>query len=157
MSTIHNPLAVNKLPTGLFGINKELAAKVRDEGYQVQDVRLEARPRELVGSVILRFRRREDLVVRPILAAEAGDFAAARGQCHDNVHRWCFAHLGHTPARGWLISGDGVLDKHSLVNIGDNNLVEITPMPDAAHRTFLRHDGTEDEFIRLPDQIVSAR
>ena len=30
-------------------------------------------------------------------------------------------------------------------------------MPDDARRTFLPHDGTEDEFIKLPNQIVSVR
>jgi hypothetical protein len=58
--------------------------------------------------------------------------------------------------RGWLISGDSVLDKHSLIKIGDE-LVEITPTPDNARLTFLPHDGTEDEFIRLSNQIILAR
>lgn len=157
LSTIHNPLAIIKLPTGLFGTYKEFVAKEHDDGYQIRDVRLEARLDELIESVTLRFRRREDRVVRTITAAEAGDFVGEVGKCHDNVNRWCFAHYDHTAARGWLISGDCILDKHSLVNTGDSELVEITPMSDEEHRTFLPHDGTEDEFIRLPNQIVSAR
>jgi hypothetical protein len=157
LSTIHNPLAINKLPAGLFGVHKEFVAKEEDDGYQVRDVRLEARLHELIKSVTLRFRRMEDRVVRTITTAEAGDFVGELGKCHDNVNRWCFAHYEHTPARGWLISGDCVLDKHSLVNIDDSELVEITPMPDETHRTFLPHDGTEDEFFKLPNQIVSAR
>ena len=157
LSTIHNPVAVNKLPVGLFGVYKEFVAKEHDDGYQIRDVRLEARLRELVESVTLRFGRGEDRVVRTITAAEAGDFVGEVGKCHDNVNRWCFAHYDHIPARGWLISGDCVLDKHSLVNLGAGELVEITPMPDDARRTFLPHDGTEDEFIKLPNQIVSVR
>jgi hypothetical protein len=157
LSTIHNPLAANELPVGLFGVYKEFVVNEHDDGYQIRDVRLEARLHELVESVTLRYGRREDRVVRTITAAEAGDFVGERGKCHDNVNRWCFAHYDHIPARGWLISGDCVLDKHSLVNLGDGELVEITPMPDDACRTFLPHDGTEDEFIRLPNQIVSMR
>jgi hypothetical protein len=157
LSTIHNPLASNKLPIGLFGANKEFVAKEDADGYQICDVRLEARLHELVESVTLRFRRREDRVVRTISADEAGDFVSELGNSYDNVNRWCFAHLDHTHACGWLTSGDGVLHKHFLVIIGDNELVEITPMPGDAHRTFLPHDGTEDEFIRLPNQIVTAR
>lgn len=157
LSTIHNPLAANRLPTGLFGSYKEFVAKEHGDGYQIHDVRLEARQRELLESVALRFRRGEDRAVRGITPAETGDFVGERGKCHDNVNRWCFAHYDHNPARGWLISGDCVLDKHSLVNVGDGELVEITPMPDEARRTFLQHDGTEDEFIRLPDQIVLSR
>ena len=65
-------------------------------------------------------------------------------------------HYTHVRARGWLISGDVVLDKHSVVHIG-GELIEVTPMPDDAHRTFLPHDGTEDEFIRMPNQIILTR
>jgi hypothetical protein len=157
LSTIHNPLAIIKLPTGLFGAYKEFVAEEHHDGYQICDVRLEARLLELIESVTLRFRRREDRVVRTITAAEAGDFVGEVGKCHDNVNRWCFAHYDHTVARGWLISGNCILNKHSLVNTGDSELVEITPVSDQAHRTFLPHDGTEDEFIMLPNQIVSAR
>ena len=85
LSTIHNPLAVNKLPVGLFGVYKEFVAKEHDDGYRIRDVRLEARLRELVESVTLRFGRREDRVVRTITAAEAGDFVGELGKCHDNV------------------------------------------------------------------------
>lgn len=141
LSTIHNPLSVNKLPVGLFGVYKEFVAKEHDDGYQIRDVRLEARLRELVESVTLRFGRREDRVVRTVTAAEAGDFVGELGKCHDNVNHWCFAHYDHTPTRGWLVSGDCVLDKHSLVNIGDGELVEITPMPDEARRTSFRTTG----------------
>lgn len=157
LSTMHNPLATNPLPIALFGTHKEFVAQEHNDGYQIRDVRLEARLRELVESVTTRFRRREDRVVRPIAAAEAGSFVGERGKCHDNVNRWCFAHYEHGPARGWLISGDCVLDKHSLVKFDNGELVDITPMPDAARRTFLVHDGTEDEFIRLPNQIVLSR
>ena len=69
LSTIHNPLAVNKLPVGLFGAYKEFVAKEHDDGYQIRDVRLEARLRELVESVTFRFGRRKDRVVRTITAA----------------------------------------------------------------------------------------
>ena len=93
LSTIHNPLAVNKLPVGLFGVYKEFVAKEHDDGYQIRDVRLEARLRELVESVTLRFGRREDRVVRTITAAEAGDFVGERGKCHDNVKSLVFRAL----------------------------------------------------------------
>jgi hypothetical protein len=132
-------------------------AKQRNDGYQICDVRLEARLRELVESVTFRFERREDRVVRMITADEAVGFAGERGKCHDNVNRWCLTHHNHIPARGWLISGDCVLDKHSVVKFGSGELLDITPMPDEARRTFLPHDGTEDEFFRLPNQINWTR
>ncbi len=156
LSTIHNPLASIPLPLGLFGPYKEFVAQEQGDGFEIHDVRLEARLRELVESVTARFGRREDGFVRAVTAAEAGDFVGERSKCHENVNRWVFAHYEHNPVRGWLISGDCVLDKHSIVKIGDE-FVEITPTPDGARRTFLPHDGTEDEFIRMPNQIILAR
>jgi hypothetical protein len=157
LSTIHNPLAVNKLPAGLFGASKEFVLKERDDEYQIHDARLAARLTELVESVTLRFGRWEDHVVRALTAGEAGDFVGEQAKCNENVDRWCFKHTDHLPARGWLISGGCILGKHSLVNFGDGELVEITPMPNEAHRTFLPHDGTEDEFTMLPNHIPAAR
>jgi type I restriction enzyme S subunit len=156
LSTVHNPLATNSLTIGLFGPYKEFVAQQQGDGFQIHDVRLEARVQQLIESLTARFHRREDVVVRAITTAEAGDFAGVRSKCHENVNRWCFAHYEHSPVRGWLISGDSVLDKHSLIKIGDE-LVEITPTPDNARLTFLPHDGTEDEFIRLSNQIILAR
>jgi type I restriction enzyme S subunit len=157
LATIHNPVAINKLPIGLFGAYREFVASESDEVYHIRDVRLEARRHDLIESVKFRFRKREDQGVRMITAAEAGDFVGFPGRCHGNVNSWCFAHNDHVPVRGWLISGNCVLDKHSLVDIGGGELVEVTPMPDEAHRTFLAHDGTEDEFVMLPNQMVFYR
>ena len=41
LSTIHNPLAANKLPTGLFGAYKEFVAREHGDGYQIRDLRPE--------------------------------------------------------------------------------------------------------------------
>lgn len=155
LSTIHNPLATNPLPLGLFSPDKEFVAQRQGTGYQIRDVRREARLQQLVESLTARLHRREDVVVRVLTAAEAGDFVGIRSKCHENVNRWCSMHHEHSPVRGWLISGDHILDKHSLIKIGEE-LVEITPMPDDARPTFLLHDGTEDEFNRLPHQLIIA-
>jgi hypothetical protein len=159
LSTVHNPLATNQLPTGLFGVRKEFVAQAEGDGYQLRDVRLEARLRELIDDLILRFRCREDRVVRPATVLKARSFVGERGKCHENVRRWCFMpeHFAHMPARGSLISGEGVLDKHSVVNIGAGEPIEITPMPNDVRRTFLSHGGTEDEFWTLPNQLVIPR
>ena len=41
LSTIHNPLAVNKLPVGLFGVYKEFVAERQDDAYRIRDLRRE--------------------------------------------------------------------------------------------------------------------
>ena len=38
LSIIHNPLAKNRLPTGLLGGTKEFVASERDDGYLVSDI-----------------------------------------------------------------------------------------------------------------------
>jgi len=160
LATIHNPLALNPLPTGLLGAQKEFVALAHGDDYQLRDVRLEARLQELTESLTRRFLAREDRIVRPVTAAEAGDFVGERNKCKENVNNWCFIreHFQHVPVRGWLISGDCVLDKHSVVDIGGGELVDVTPMPeDGARLTFLPHDGNEDEFAAMPNQLILAR
>ncbi len=159
LATIHNPLASVQLSNGLLGADKEFVAKAQGDEYQLRDIRFEARIRERVDSLRRRFREREDQLVRLFLGAESAGYVGHQNKCHENVRRWCFIreHFRHTPVRGWLISGGCVLDKHSVVDIGDGDLVDVTPMPDDARRTFLVHDGTEDEFCAMPNQIILLR
>jgi type I restriction enzyme S subunit len=159
LSIVHNPLADVPLPTGLFGAHKELIARPAGNDFQIRDVRFEARLEERLDSLKRRFWAREDIIVRPLTSAEVSGFAAEPHKCHENANRWCFmaGHFSHLKVRGWLITGDGVLDKHSVVDIGAGELVDVTPMPDRLRRTFLRHDGNEDEFAALPNQIILVR
>jgi hypothetical protein len=160
LATIHNPLALNRLPTGLLGACKEFVADADGDGYRVRDIRFEAREQELTDSLTRRFRAREDRVLRPVTAAQAGDFVGERNKCKENVNNWCFVrdHFRHLPVHGWLISGDCVLDKHSVVDIGGGELIDVTPMPeDGGRLTFLPHDGNEDEFAAMPNQLILAR
>jgi len=159
LNSIHNPLATNPLPPGLLQPHKEFVAQPEGNGYRLREIRLEARIRELTDSVRRRFHGREDRGVRQLTPVEAGDFVGERNKCQENVNRWCFMreHFRHLRVTGWLISGDCVLDKHFVVDVGDGQLVDVTPMPDDAKRTFLRHDGTEDEFLAMPGQLILAR
>jgi type I restriction enzyme S subunit len=159
LAIIHNPLASAPLPRGLFGAQKEFIAQADGDVFQLHDIRFEARLQKLRDSLERRFHAHEDHAVRLLTEAEAGDFVGERGKCHKNVNRWCFSrdHFQHLQVRGWLISGNCVLDKHSVVDMGDGELVDVTPMPDSNRRTFLRHDGTEDEFRAMPNQIILSR
>lgn len=85
--------------------------------------------------------------------ADLGSFRVERSNCHDNVDRWCAAHTGHKSKRGWLVTSDFILDKHSVVDRGAEGLFDITPLDGRQYTTFLIHDGTEEEFAALPNQV----
>jgi|SRR5579871_4530481 len=160
ITAIHNPLALTRLPRGLLGPRKEFVARpAPDATFDLSDLVLVARIKSLEESVLRRFHAREDRAVRKLTATEAGDFRGEYNQCFKNVCNWVFVrdHYTHLKVPGWLITSDGVLDKHWVVDIGEGELVDVTPFRDTASRTFLRHDGTEDEFFLMKTQFVESR
>lgn len=80
-------------------------------------------------------------------------FQAEPSKCHENVDRWCQQHPGDKPARGWLVTGEYMFDKHSVVDLGgQNRLLDIT-LQNGAPSNFLIHNGSEEEFFKLPNQV----
>jgi hypothetical protein len=70
--------------------------------------------------------------------------------CHSNVETWIRHSPAHKRVRGLLLQGPffnfwRVL-AHSLVQVEDGSLVEITPQEGNQLHPFVRHLGTEDEF-----------
>jgi hypothetical protein len=55
---------------------------------------------------------------------------------------------------GWIISGSGVFDRHSVVDMGQGGLLDITPLPDREKTLFLPHNGNHREFDSLPNQVI---
>jgi hypothetical protein len=107
-------------------------------------------------AAILRERLKRGEVER-VLHATAKDlngFQAEASKCHENVNRWCAQNPGHQPVRGWIITST-LFDKHSVVDRGAEGLLDITPLRDRSHTDFLRHVGTEEEFARLPHQVIA--
>ena len=49
-----------------------------------------------------------------------------------------------------------LFDKHSVVDRGESALVDIMPLDGPSYSYFLAHDGTEDEFEKLPNQVVAV-
>lgn len=85
---------------------------------------------------------------------ELDDFLAEPNACHSNVDRWCQLHPGHRRMRGWLITGTGLLDKHSVVDRGSEGLVDITPISGRSERKFLVDDTDPANFDLLQNQII---
>jgi hypothetical protein len=96
----------------------------------------------------------ECLKVPHATASDLREFISARSKCHDNVNRWCHENPGHRPLRGWLVTST-LFDKHSVVDRGASTLLDITPLDDRSYSYFLPHDGTQDEFEKLPNQVIA--
>src|SRR5438309_12111078 len=95
----------------------------------------------------------EYLKVPHATASDLREFSSARSKCHDNVNRWCHENPGHKPLRGWLVTST-LFDKHSVVDRGESAL--DMPLDGPSYSYFLAHDGTEDEFEKLPNQVVAV-
>jgi hypothetical protein len=54
-----------------------------------------------------------------------------------------------------LACHEHLFDKHSVVDRGAGALLDITPLDDRSYSYFLPHDGNQDEFERLPNQVVA--
>ena len=104
-------------------------------------------------SLLYRVRRGETRCVPHATAADLAGFEVEPNLCHQNVDRWCELHPGDKPVRGWIISGEYVFDRHSVVDRSRSGLLDITPMRDRDHTQFLRHEESEGEFHGLPNQI----
>ena len=75
-------------------------------------------------------------------------------QCHDDVQKWVSATPGHKHVRGYLICdyldlGFWVVRSRSLVEFEDGTLVDITPRPIPWQYPFVRHLGSEEEFVQM--------
>jgi hypothetical protein len=76
--------------------------------------------------------------------------------CHFNVETWIKANPRHRRVRGFLLQGPLLnfwrVMAHSLIEVEDGSLIEITPQPDNQLHPFVRHIGTEGEFEEFADR-----
>jgi hypothetical protein len=108
----------------------------------------------LAAILLGRLKRGEAERVLHATAKYLNGFEAEASKCHENVNRWCAENPGHRPVRGWIITST-LFDKHSVVDRGAEGLLDITPLRDRSCTDFLRHVGTEEEFDRLPHQVIA--
>jgi hypothetical protein len=108
----------------------------------------------LADQLLQRIRCGAALTVPHATPLDLGAFVPQRSKCHENVRRWCAENPGHKPVSGWLVTST-VFDKHSVIDRGRAGLLDITPLPDRGVSMFLVHSGTQEEFDRLPNQVVA--
>jgi hypothetical protein len=109
----------------------------------------------VLGDQLLRRVKRGETIKVPVAKEE--DLAGLRpefSKCHENVARWCAQHQGHKPVRGWLITSSATIVKHSVVDIGGGDLLDVTPLYDGFPREFLRHVGSEELFASYPAEVI---
>ena len=76
--------------------------------------------------------------------------------CHSNVETWVRHSPAHKRVKGFLLQGPlfgfwRVL-AHSLVQIEDGSLIDITPQEGNQLHPFVRHLGTDDKFEEFADR-----
>jgi hypothetical protein len=75
--------------------------------------------------------------------------------CHDNVAAWVFRSPQHKHIRGFVvfdlrpILGVWQVQAHSVVELEDGSLIDITPSGVSQPPPFVRHIGTEEEFAEM--------
>jgi hypothetical protein len=78
-----------------------------------------------------------------------GGWQPKRNDCHANVKAFVEGNPEYRPVRGWVVN-TWLLDAHSVVCDEEGTLWDIT-FPDLAAQgiLFIRHDGTDEEFLEI--------
>jgi hypothetical protein len=64
------------------------------------------------------------------ICKDSAGFKPEITECHARVDKWVETHPGHKPIRGWAVTRTSmglIFDRHSLVDIGGADLVDIDP------------------------------
>jgi hypothetical protein len=120
----------------------------------------EERLQKMVLSAVARTSTAEDYSFRSVrLPDNAGgpDWLPVAQHCHANVDIWVHRSPAHKRAKGFVLIGPefGVwrVLAHSLVELEDGTLIDITPQSVSEYRfPFVRHIGTDKEFEEFENQ-----
>jgi hypothetical protein len=105
------------------------------------------------------------IVARRSEATIARDYRVGIGEwrprpkfCHDNVHVWVSRSPQHKHVKGYLLFdfralGFWRVQAHSLVELEDGTLADITPHGASQQYPFVRHNGSDEEFAEMADAI----
>jgi hypothetical protein len=86
---------------------------------------------------------------------EEGDWSPRPNYCHDNVAAWVSRCPQHKQIRGYVIfdmrhiSGVWQVQAHSVVELEDGALIDITPSGVSQPYPFVRHVGTDEQFAEM--------
>lgn len=101
------------------------------------------------------YERRQDALVVPYEDRASAGFAPVHHECHRNVDLWVQAHPRDQPVRGWLsfdafyLLGYHRFQPHSVVADENGRLFDVTPSLASQRYPFLRHEGTDAEYVAL--------
>lgn len=91
---------------------------------------------------------------------QIGDWIPEKRHCHDNVTIWIQNNPQHKPIQGFLcFTFDGMLgfvqfQPHTVVEIEDATLIDITPNHASQAYPFLRHNGSPEEFSAIAENSI---
>jgi hypothetical protein len=77
------------------------------------------------------------------------------GLCHENVVEWVKRNPDHRPVRGWLYAPYLTTENiarflsHSIIETEPGELMDITLASTEWAHPFIRHIGSEEEFLKL--------
>ncbi len=102
----------------------------------------------------------------PLRRVGIGDWSPKLNFCHANVLAWVSRSPQHKHVRGFVVFdlrplvGHWRVCAHSVVELEDGSLIDITPSAVSQLYPFIRHTGTEEEFAEFAAAIqvdVEAR
>lgn len=114
------------------------------------------------------YQRRHLGVLVPFGERSIDGWRPAHHQCHNNADYWAIKNPGDKAVRGWLVfdyytSSKGLIPvvqftAHSIVEAADGTLFDLTPSHASQLYPFLRHEGSNEEFVELveTDQITNV-
>jgi hypothetical protein len=112
---------------------------------------------EIAKSVIARRSEAVFVPFRSVGMSEDGkpDWRPRPKYCHDNVAAWVYRSPLDKHARGYVICdlraiiGVWQVQAHSVVELEDGTLIDITPSGASQLYPFVRHVGSEEEFAEM--------
>ncbi|MBX9776900.1 MAG: hypothetical protein K2Y71_21175 [Xanthobacteraceae bacterium] len=82
--------------------------------------------------------------------------------CHYNVVAWVYRNPQHKHGKGYLVFDfrpllrERLIQAHSVVELEDGSLIDITPSHASQSYPFVRHIGTDEEFVEMA-RVMSVR
>lgn len=97
--------------------------------------------------------------IRGAAADGSDDWHPRPHYCHDNVALWVARCPEHKHVKGYILFGPNpllqgwIVQAHSLVELEEGGLIDITPSGASQTYPFVRHVGTEEEFAEFAKAI----
>lgn len=103
------------------------------------------------------FSKLEDAMIPKRTMVHIGDWRPRPNKCHENVSFAVSRDPRYKAVRGWIAADYrdiGVMKffAHSVLEAPDGHLIDITPNPARWQYGFIRHDGTDEDFVDVVEK-----